>query len=118
VPARAFLGVTFDSNLVADQAYFLVSNGVSLISGTSQCAFGAPCQLLAMKPGDYADLTWTDGQQYRVKLMALERHTRSNPGNSGAIDSTPSTQAPSGSPDGSAGSKSGRSSAVGKHFSF
>jgi hypothetical protein len=118
VPALAFLGVTFDGSLQADQAYFLVSNGVSVITGTGECSFGSPCQLVAMKPGDYMDLTWTDGQQYRVKLLAFERHTRSNPGNSGAINSTPSTQAPSGSPDGSAGSKSGRASAVGKHFSF
>ncbi len=114
VPALAFLGVTFDANLVADQAYFLVSNGVSLVTGTGECSFGAPCQLVAMKPGDYVDLTWTDGQQYRVKLQALERHTRDNPGNSGALTSSPTTQAG----DGSGQAPSGRQRGVSHHFSF
>ena len=113
VPALAFLGVTFDGNLKAQQAYFLVSNGVSLITGSGQCSFGAPCQLVAMKPGDYVDLTWTDGQQYRVKLLAFERHTRDNPGNSGALTSSPSAQT---------GSDSGQSPAgrhrASHHFSF
>lgn len=114
VPALAFLGVTFDANLVADQAYFLVSNGVSLVTGTGECSFGAPCQLVAMKPGDYVDLTWTDGQQYRVKLQALERHTRDNPGNSGALTSSPTTQ----TGDGSGQAPSGRQRGVSHHFSF
>jgi hypothetical protein len=111
VAALAFLGVTFDGNLNAQKAYFLVSNGVSVITGTGGCAFGAPCQLVAMKPGDYMDLTWSDGQQYRVKLLAFERHVRNDPNNSGALTSSPTTQT-------APGSGSGRHHAASHSFSF
>jgi hypothetical protein len=117
VPALAFLGVTFDGNLNAQQAYFLVSNGVSLVTGSGDCSFGAPCQLVAMKPGDYTDLTWTDGQQYRIKLLAFERHTRDDPGNSGALTSSPKTQTGAGSGQSPTGRKAGHKQAS-HHFSF
>jgi hypothetical protein len=79
VPALGFLGATMDSDLNPKRAYFLVSNSVSLITGDAACVFGNPCQMLALKPDQYADLTWNDGLNYRVKLLKFERHVRDNP---------------------------------------
>jgi hypothetical protein len=79
VPALGFLGATMDSDLNPKRAYFLVSNGISLITGDAACVFGSPCQMLALKPDQYADLTWIDGLRYRVKLLKFERHVRDKP---------------------------------------
>jgi hypothetical protein len=79
VPALGFLGTTMDSDLTPKRAYFLVSNSVSLVTGDATCVFGSPCQMLALKPGQHADLTWVDGLSYRVKLLKFERHVRDNP---------------------------------------
>lgn len=76
VPALVFLGANFNGDLDAQRAYFLVSNGVSSISGDGVCGLGDPCQLVSVKPGQYVDLVWVDGQTYRVKLLAFERHVR------------------------------------------
>lgn len=76
VPALAFLGANFNGDLEAQRAYFLVSNGVSSISGDGVCGLGDPCQLVSVRPGEYVDLVWTDGLTYRVKLLAFERHVR------------------------------------------
>jgi len=76
VPALVFLGANFNGDLEAQRAYFLVSNGVSSISGDGVCGLGDPCQLVSVKPGQYVDLVWVDGQTYRVKLLAFERHVR------------------------------------------
>jgi hypothetical protein len=70
VPAAAFIGVTTNNNFQAQSAVFLVNSGVSLVSGTGSCALtGTQCQLLSLKPGDHADLTWTDGVSYRLTLL-------------------------------------------------
>jgi hypothetical protein len=85
VPVLAFLGANFNGDLEAQRAYFMVSNGVSTISGDGICSLGDPCQLLSLKPGQYADFVWTDGLTYRVKLLAFERHVRDQvPGEFGA----------------------------------
>jgi hypothetical protein len=85
VPALAFLGANFNGDLEAQRAYFMVSNGVSTISGDGICSLGDPCQLLSIKPGQYADFVWTDGLVYRVKLLAFQRHVRDQvPGEFGA----------------------------------
>jgi hypothetical protein len=76
VPALAFLSANFNGDLEAQRAFFMVSNGVSTISGDGICSLGDPCQLLSIKPGQYADFVWTDGLVYRVKLLAFERHVR------------------------------------------
>lgn len=76
VPALVFLGANFNGDLEAQRAYFLVSNGVSSISGDGVCGLGDPCQLVSVRPGEYVDLVWTDGLTYRVKLLAFERHVR------------------------------------------
>jgi hypothetical protein len=76
VPALGFLGVTMDSDLNPKRAYFLVSNSVSLVTGDADCVFGDPCQLLALRPDQHADLTWVDGLTYRVKLVKFRRHVR------------------------------------------
>jgi hypothetical protein len=70
VPAAAFIGVTTNNDFQAQSAVFLVNSGVSLVSGTGSCALtGTQCQLLSLKPGDHADLTWTDGVTYRLTLL-------------------------------------------------
>ena len=79
VPALAFLGATMGSDLSPKRAFFLVSNNVSLITGDGACVVGSPCQLLALKPDQHVDLTWTDGLTYRVKLLKFERHVRDKP---------------------------------------
>jgi hypothetical protein len=80
VPAAAFIGVTTNNNFQAQSAVFLVNSGVSLVSGTGSCALaGTQCQLLSLKPGDHADLTWTDGLSYRVTLLKFNLIERNNP---------------------------------------
>jgi hypothetical protein len=79
VPALGFLGATMDSGLNPKRAFFLVSNSASLTGGDGTCVVGSPCQLLALKPGQYVDLAWTDGLTYRVKLVKFRRHVRDKP---------------------------------------
>jgi hypothetical protein len=114
VPALAFVGTTFDSNLNAKRAFFFVSNSVSAISGDGRCTFGDPCQMLALKPGQHADLVWTDGLVYRVKLIDFERHTQSAP------PAQPGGGTDSDSGQRSSGSQrdSGSRKAAGQHFTF
>lgn len=76
VPALVFLGANFNGDLEAQRAYFMVSNGVSSITGDGVCSLGDPCQLLSIKPGQSADFVWTDGRVYRIKLLAFQRHVR------------------------------------------
>ena len=85
VPALVFMGANFNGDLEAKRAYFMVSNGVSSLSGEGVCSLGDPCQLVSVKPGQYVDLVWTDGLAYRVKLLAFKRHVRDQvPGDFGA----------------------------------
>jgi hypothetical protein len=89
VPALAFIGVTTDSSLDAKTASFLISSGVSSISGEGVCILGSPCQLLSLKSGQYEDLAWTDGLTYRVKVLKFERHTHNQlPSSSGGQGSS------------------------------
>jgi hypothetical protein len=118
VPGLAFLGATLDSNLNAKRAFFLVSNSVSAISGDGQCSFGNPCQLMALKPGQYVDVVWSDGLQYRVKLLEFERHTRDNPGNTGAVDNPPAGRRGSSSGGDSTDRKAPGRKSASQHFIF
>lgn len=104
VPALAFLGVTTNSKFQAKTAVFLVSSSVSSVGGEGSCSFaGSQCQLLSLKAGQYADIVWTDGLVYRVKLVKFELIARNEP--------------PSVGGDGESGSD-GRKGSGGRHFSF
>lgn len=76
VPAVVFLGADFTGDLKPKRAYFMVSNGVSAISGQGQCSLGDPCQLISLKPGQHMDFVWIDGLPYRVTLLDFKRHVR------------------------------------------
>jgi hypothetical protein len=113
VPALAFLGVSTNSAFQAQTAIFLVNSGVSLVSGTGTCSLtGTQCQLVALKPGEHADVTWTDGKTYRVTLVKFNLISRSSlPGAQGNRSGKAGQAAP-------AGNRTGEDSPLGKHFSF
>lgn len=117
VPAVAFLGVTTDSSFHPQTAVFLVSSSVSLITGTGKCSFaGTQCQLLSLKPGEYADLTWTDGLTYRVMLEKFELVSRNGtPSSGGNGNPAVGRKASSSSANGKG---SGSTGPLGHRFSF
>ena len=77
---------------------------------------GTQCQLVTLKPGDHADLTWTDGITYRVTLVKFNLITRKSlPGAEGDGNGNSGAR--------NAESRSGRNasawhSPTGDHFSF
>ena len=76
VPALTYLGVSVDSGLNAKRAFFLVSNGVSEVSGDGKCIVGDPCQLLSLEPGQSLQLIWVDGVSYTLRLTGFNEVIR------------------------------------------
>jgi hypothetical protein len=113
VPALAFLGVTTSNNFSARSAVFLVNSSVSLVSGTGTCTLtGSQCQLVTMKPGDHTDLTWSDGNTYRVTLVKFNLITRNKLPGAEDAGSAGGGSSPSGR------DQAGWNGPGGQHFSF
>jgi hypothetical protein len=113
VPALSFLGVNLDSGFNAKTAVFLVSSEVSAVSGEGHCSGGSTCQLLALKPGQHADVVWSDGLTYRIDLVKFKLISRNSLPSVGNNDSK----------SGNGNSSTGRASKkhakhAGSYFSF
>jgi hypothetical protein len=114
VPALSFLGVNLDSGFNAKSAVFLVSSEVSAVSGEGQCSSGgSTCQLLALKPGQHADVVWSDGLTYRIDLVKFKLISRNS------LPSVGNNRSKSGSGDSGTGRSSKKQAKhTGFYFSF
>ncbi len=78
-PVLVFLGNVAVGG--SNAAAFLVAEDVTAVEGGGDC-FPSPdsCQMLALKPGATADLTYAvDNQIYRIKVLRVELVTTKKP---------------------------------------